>query len=486
VSENSEGGLRAAFFLPYAGRAYAHNLQHSIPRSPALLGNTNPTQSSRLADLYNDRMPPRPSPIAALLAAYKSGETNPTAKARIAFSRANGNVSRNTYLAMDPDWTLGEARRQLKRATSGDQPLPLSGLPVSLKDCFDLTGFPTSSGSKFYAANKPTASADSWVAARLRRAGAVIVGKTHLHQLAYGITGENRDYGDCLQPADSSLLTGGSSSGAAASLQEGSALAAIGTDTGGSVRAPAALCGLAGYRASLGIGDWMGGYHLAQSFDTVGWLCRDLRDLPLLAESLFDLPLENPTPPTIRIGVLTGPLLETCETDVRHALADWQDRLHRASAQLEPFCPPFWSEAWDIYAPLQAHEAAQLHAGFFHEFDPTIAARLAWGASLSESEVQKLRRRHAAFRSQHAHLFRQFDFLLAPVSPTSRLLAGADHTESRARILRLTTPASLGGNPAVVLPSPECGVQLIAAHNNDRRLLHFAGMLGDLLASEEA
>ena len=152
---------------------------------------------------------------------------------------------------------------------------------------------------------------------------------------------------------------------------------------------PAALCGLAGYRASLGIGDWMGGYHLAQSFDTVGWLCRDLRDLPLLAESLFDLPLENPTPPTIRIGVLTGPLLETCETDVRHALADWQDRLHRASAQLEPFCPPFWSEAWDIYAPLQAHEAAQLHTGFFHEFDPTIAARLAWGASLSESELQE-------------------------------------------------------------------------------------------------
>jgi hypothetical protein len=204
VSENSEGGLRAAFFLPYAGRAYAHNLQHSIPRSPALLGNTNPTQSSRLADLYNDRMPPRPSPIAALLAAYKSGETNPTAKARIAFSRANGNVSRNTYLAMDPDWTLGEARRQLKRATSGDQPLPLSGLPVSLKDCFDLTGFPTSIGSKFYAANKPDRSPQTHGSPRVRRnAGAVIVGKTHLHQLAYGVTGENRDYGDCLQPADS-------------------------------------------------------------------------------------------------------------------------------------------------------------------------------------------------------------------------------------------------------------------------------------------
>jgi Asp-tRNA(Asn)/Glu-tRNA(Gln) amidotransferase A subunit family amidase len=432
-------------------------------------------------------MAPRLSPIAALLAAYEAGETDPTAQARIALSRANGNASSNTYLALDPDWTLAEAQRQVEHSASGGELPPLHGVPVSLKDCFDLTGFPTSSGSKFYAAHKQNAAEDSWVAARLRRAGAVIIGKTHLHQLAYGITGENRDYGDCLQPADSRLLTGGSSSGAAASIQEGSALAAIGTDTGGSVRAPAALCGLAGYRASLGIGDWTGGYHLAQSFDTIGWLCRDLRDLPLLAESLFDLPTENPTPPTIRIGVLTGLLLEACEPDVCRALDGWTERIRGISGtQLEPFSPPFWSEAWDIYAPLQAHEAAKLHAGFFHEFDSTVAARLAWGASLRESEVQDLRQRHAAFRGQHELLFRQFDFLLAPVSPTSHLLAGVDHTESRARILRLTTPASLGGNPSVVLPSSECGVQLIAAHNNDRRLLRVASTLGELLASEEA
>jgi aspartyl-tRNA(Asn)/glutamyl-tRNA(Gln) amidotransferase subunit A len=163
----------------------------------------------------------------------------------------------------------------------------------------------------------------------------------------------------------------------------------------------------------------------------------------------------------------------------------WQDRLQRASARLAPFNPPFWSEAWDIYAPLQAHEAAQIHAGFFQEFDPVIAARLEWGASLSESAIQDLRRRHDDFRRQHELLFREFDFLLAPISPTSRLLAGADHSESRGRILRLTTPASLGGNPAVVLPSSECGVQLIAAHNNDQCLLRFAATLGELLANEE-
>jgi Asp-tRNA(Asn)/Glu-tRNA(Gln) amidotransferase A subunit family amidase len=430
-------------------------------------------------------MTPRPSPIAALLAAYKSRETDPLAQVRLSLSSANCNASRNTYIALNSSWTLAEVQRQLDLAASGGASLPLFGLPVSLKDCFDLTGFPTSCGSKFYAAHKQNASADSWVAARLRAAGAVITGKAHLHQLAYGITGENLDYGDCLQPADATLLTGGSSSGAAASIQEGSAIAAIGTDTGGSVRGPAALCGLAGYRSSLGVGDWTGGAHLAPSFDTIGWLCRDLRDLPLLAEALFDLPPENPASQTTRVGILTGPLLETCEPAIHAAMQAWQDRFRGAACQIQPFNPPFWPEAWDIYAPLQAAEAAKIHAGFFHEFDPVIAARLEWGASLGENEVRQLRQRHAAFRQQHDQLFHQFDFLLAPISPLTRLLAGADHTETRARLLRLTTPASLGGNPAIVLPSPGTGLQLIAAHNNDQRLLRFAESLGEQLALEE-
>jgi aspartyl-tRNA(Asn)/glutamyl-tRNA(Gln) amidotransferase subunit A len=431
-------------------------------------------------------MLPRLSPISALLAAYRSVQTDALSETRACLSRANGNASQNTYIILDREWTVVEAHKQIDRAASADVSGALFGVPVSLKDCFDLAGFPTSSGSKFYAGHKGRAPGDSWVAARLRSAGVIITGKTHLHQLAYGITGENRDYGDCLQPANAALLTGGSSSGAAASIQEGSALAAIGTDTGGSVRAPAALCGLAGYRASLGVGDWTGGYHLAPSFDTIGWLCRDLRDLPLLACALFDLPPEQPAATAVRVGILTGPLLEACDTEIHEAMHLWRGRLQRALAKLKLFHPAFWSEAWDIYAPLQAHEAAQIHGGFFQEFDPVIAARLEWGASLGEDEIRQLRRRHGAFRQQHEQLFQQFDFLLAPVSPCTQLLAGADHTESRARILRLTTPASLGGNPAVVLPSSHGGLQLIGAHCDDRRLLRFAASLGDQLALEPA
>ncbi len=429
---------------------------------------------------------PQPSPLAALLTALRSKTADPLSQTRLCLTRANANASRNTYITLDPAWTLAEAQRQIDRTAAGDASLPLYGIPVSLKDCFDLGGFPTSSGSKFYAARRQAASKDSWVAARLRQCGAVIIGKSHLHQLAYGITGENRDYGDCLQPANPQFLTGGSSSGAVASIQEGSALAAIGTDTGGSVRGPAALCGLTGYRASLGIGDWSGGDHLAPSFDTIGWICRDLRDLPPLAEALFDLPPGRPTSEGIRIGVLTGPLVEGCDADVLRSMDIWQDRLRGASASLEPINPLFWPEAWDIYAPIQAHEAAQIHRGFYQEFDPIIAARLEWGASISDAEIERLHQRLAEFRHQHEQLFQRFDFLLAPISPLSRLLAGADHTETRARLLRLTTPASLGGNPAVVLTSPECGLQLIAARKDDRRLLRFAARLGEPINLPEA
>jgi aspartyl-tRNA(Asn)/glutamyl-tRNA(Gln) amidotransferase subunit A len=434
--------------------------------------------------LYNAPMPP--SPLAALLASCRAGTTSPEAEASACLARANGNASRNTYIALDPDWTLSEARRQTARAAA-EPHLPLYGIPIALKDCFDLAGFPTSSGSRFYAQNLPPAAADSWVAARLRQAGAVITGKTHLHQLAFGITGENRDYGDCLQPADPALLTGGSSSGSAAAVQEGSAFAAIGTDTGGSVRAPAALCGLAGYRSSLGLGEWAGSYHLSQSFDTIGWLFRDLRDAPRLAEALFDLPPQpQPTSATPSIGVLSGPLLEPCDAAVLRSMQTWQDRLRRASARLEAIEPDFWSEAWDIYAPIQAAEAARLHAGHFQEFEPVIAARLAWGAALTEDQLNQCRRRRQSFCEQNNALFRRFDFLLAPITPVSRLLAGADHSQTRPQILRLTTPASVAGLPAIVLPSSDSGLQLLAQRNHDRHLLHFAALLGEQLAAEQA
>src|SRR5580698_124768 len=193
---------------------------------------------------------PARSPLQQLSEQLASGELTPRAAAEEALPRANSNAGHNVYIALDAQKVRQEADALPRRLPPRSRPL-LYGVPISIKDCFDVVRFPTTLGSRYYAERNGVARDDSAAVARLRSQGAIIIGKTHMHPLAYGITGENPDYGDCVQPRDARRLTGGSSSGAAASVQEQSALAAIGTDTGGSVRVPAALCGLAGYRASV-------------------------------------------------------------------------------------------------------------------------------------------------------------------------------------------------------------------------------------------
>ena len=414
---------------------------------------------------------------------YRSGEADPLVVLDTSLERANSNASHNVYLARDPKWSRNEART-LRRERMGTQ--PLWGVPISLKDCFDLAEFPTSCGSSFYRDHHGLAAIDSAVAARLRAAGAVITGKTHLHQLAYGITGENRDFGDCLQPRNAASLTGGSSSGAAASVQEGSALAAIGTDTGGSIRVPAALCGIAGYRSSLTLNTsqlWQGGYHLAATFDTVGWLYRDLADGPLLGHALLGLPMA--APPSVeglRIGTPHSLFLQDCAADVLDALRLWQSRFQELQGSVASFDASFWSEAMSIYAPILASEAAALHQGYFQHFEPAIAERLAWGASLAPAELQRRRQQLASFREMTDALFRSFDYLLLPCAPTPSIATGADHAEKRARILRYTTPVSLAGLPVVTLPRmrsgiPSGGLQLVGPPGGDATMLALSAAL---------
>ena len=399
--------------------------------------------------------------------------------AREAFTRANSNAGRNVYLAMDQQRTLAEAEALNDRFPQTEQRPALFGVPVAVKDCFDVAGYPTTCGSRFYAEKIGIARTDSSVAARLRQAGAVIMGKTHLHQLAYGITGENSDYGDCVQPRDPGILTGGSSSGSAASVQEGSAVAAIGTDTGGSIRVPAALCGLAGYRSTIGLGGpqaWEGGWHLASSFDTLGWLFRDLRDGPVLAAALLGVK-PAAAPRDVIVAAVAGPFLDDCELAVREMYNGWQDTLRIDGVQIEAFAPDFWADTREIFGGIQAHEAAAIHRGNFEHFEKTIADRLAWGASLSAATIEDLRKRHVVFRAHMDRLLEQYDFLMLPCAPISAMPAGVDHSASRLSILRYTTPISLAGMPAVVLSAPGGGVQLVAARGKDARLLAFAASL---------
>lgn len=399
-----------------------------------------------------------------------------------ALARANSNASHNTYLWRNEAWSQQEAEHAAALFNKANTPPALCGIPISVKDCFDLAGSPTSCGTKFYRDLNGIAEHDSWLVEQLRAAGAIITGKTHLHPLAYGITGENPEFGDCLQPGNPGALTGGSSSGAAASIMEGSAMAAIGTDTGGSIRVPAALCGLAGYRASLGRGNWRGGAHLAQSFDTFGWLFRDLEDGPLLASIFGPIePSSTQIPKTF--AIVSNDFLHDCEPAVIESLRQCQSELEALGLTAITVDVDWWSDSRDIFAPIQASEAARIHAGNYTHFEPSIRERLEWGASLSDDTIANLRQRHTAFRDRMDALLSEHRLLLMPASPVVQLTAGADHSQTRTRLLRYTTPVSLAGMPAVTIPCftngrPAGGMQLAAAREDDARLLAFAAKLG--------
>jgi Asp-tRNA(Asn)/Glu-tRNA(Gln) amidotransferase A subunit family amidase len=432
---------------------------------------------------------PARSPVQHLAEQLASGAITPRAAAEAALARANSNAGRNVYLALDAERVRKEADALTRRFPHAVKPL-LYGVLVSIKDCFDVAGFPTTLGSRYYAERNGVARGDSAVAARLRSQGALIIGKTHMHSLAYGITGENPDYGDCVQPRDARRLTGGSSSGGTASVQEQSALAAIGTDTGGSVRLPAALCGLAGYRASLDLaqqsGLWRGGVHLAPTFDTLGWLFQDLRDAPLLTEALFGLRAPDVRETRCRIGCVRDEFLHDCDAQVLAGFGEWKKKLSDCGATITPVDTGYWEEALEIYTAITAQEAAAIHgantSGDFSHFPAVIAQRLAWGASISADEIALFRARHLRFRKRAESQLRQFDFFVAPCAALHELAVGADHTASRGAILRYTTPMSLVGAPVVTLPTTTgAGVQLIAPRNSDARLLAYAKAVGTRL-----
>jgi aspartyl-tRNA(Asn)/glutamyl-tRNA(Gln) amidotransferase subunit A len=413
--------------------------------------------------------------VRSLREALAQGAVRPAELAAQALERANGNESRNTYLWRDPAWTLAEAARV--EAMPANDRGPLWGLPVSVKDCFDLEGAPTTCGVQFYRDLNGTAARDSWLVERLRATGAVITGKTHLHPLAYGITGENPEFGDCVQPGNPGALTGGSSSGAAASVLEGSAVAAIGTDTGGSVRAPAALCGLVGYRASIGRGDWRGAGHLAQSFDTMGWLFRDLEDAPLLG-SLFAPEHIEPRAPFTRFAVIGEAFLHDCDPEIVDALHATAAGLEELGLARATFDAAWWADSFEIFAPIQAWEAARIHAGHFDQIQAAIRERLEWGARMTDAEIIAWRVRHAEFRARVDALFSGHQLLLLPATPVRQFTTGADQSQTRARVLRYTTPFSLAGVPVVTVPCAVGGMQLAATHGNDETLLALAAAVG--------
>lgn len=361
---------------------------------------------------------------------------------------------------------------------------PLDGLSFSVKDLYGVPGWPLRASTR---APVPLVG-ESMLVRRLLELGATALGKTHLHEVALGITGLN-SYGGTEHPVLAGHVPGGSSSGAAVSVALGQADFALGTDTGGSVRVPAAWCGVVGYKPTKDHPAWSteGVLPLSVTCDHAGPLARDVATVARVHAALSG---ETVTPQDwagVRVGVWQPE--GWTDAAVREAVEAFGAGLEARGAHLSPVALP---EMLDAYSPIVLSEAAQVHAQALQEEDPGFLPftlmSLRQGAALEAAEVAAAFARRAAYRTELDALLERFDVLLAPAVPTPPPLAGQDEVEVgsgtmplRRAVLRLTTPFSLLGAPTLALPTaaPWIGAQLVGRHGDDARLLGLALTLED-------
>lgn len=346
---------------------------------------------------------------------------------------------------------------------------PLGGVPFFAKDLFDAAGMPTLAGSTFLPEVRPTPANDGAFVGALRHAGAVLAGKTHLHEFAYGITGENPHYGDVEHPRFPGRTSGGSSSGSAAAVAAGVVPLAIGTDTGGSIRVPAAFCGLFGFRG-VPLHPWIAdAFPLAPSFDTAGWFTANAADMLAALTALVGVSTgaREPRGCYLEIPGLTPEVATACAAAAAR-LTEPADRATRTEL-LRRF-----AGALDAYNTITAVEAWSVHRGwaarFQDRYDPAVWTRLNRVHDLTPAQVAAADATLIAVRLAWKNFFLTHDFLILP-AVHSPALAKADCTlPQRSRLLSMTAPASIGGLPVLTVPVPlpsglSAGLQIVVHHS---------------------
>jgi amidase/aspartyl-tRNA(Asn)/glutamyl-tRNA(Gln) amidotransferase subunit A len=292
---------------------------------------------------------------------------------------------------------------------------------------------------------------DSTLITAARAAGFVIAGKTHLHEFAYGITGENPHYGDCEHPFAAGRTTGGSSSGSAAAVAAGIVPVAFGTDTGGSMRVPAAFCGV--YSLRLTPSDrWIrDAFPLARSFDTAGWFTASASAMRTVTTTMIGT--REPT------RALRGCCLAMAGVDDTVAKA-----CAAASALLAPAADSTtaaelttaFTDALAAYNTIVAHEAWSVHRDwalrYADRYDPNVWQRLNRVEGITADDLARADDTRRRIQAAWARFFLTYDFLVLPATPTVALTKAECTAENRTRLLTLTAPASLGGLPVLTLP----------------------------------
>ena len=387
-----------------------------------------------------------------------------------------------------------QARRDAARVdadiAAGRDPGPLAGAPFAVKNLFDIAGLTTLAGSKINRDN-PRAERDAFVVSALRRAGAVLVGALNMDEYAYGFTTENTHYGPTRNPHDLSRSAGGSSGGSGAAVAAGLVPLTLGTDTGGSIRVPAALSGVFGLKPTFGRISRDGVALFSASVDHVGPLARSVRDLACAYDRMQD----EPVSPTLsqgigglRIAAAAGYFNEHAEPDAVAAA----ERVAEALGARSKVTVPHALEARAAATIITGSEGAGLHLKNLRErpgdFDPMTRDRFIAAALLPASVYARAQAMRRAYRDEVAALFKGIDILVAPTTPIAAPTIGQDMVSmptgtfpARAHVGRYTIPFSIIGLPVISVPVPGFalprGVQLVAAPNREGVLFRAAAFL---------
>lgn len=414
---------------------------------------------------------------------------------------AADNARLNAFILVLADEARAAAKRADWERANGIDRGPLHGVPVSVKDLFDVKGTVTTAASRVR--EGIVATGDAPAIAQLRRSGAVIIGKTNLHEFAMGPTNEDSAFGPVRHPVDDTRVSGGSSGGSAVSVVAGMALASLGTDTGGSIRIPAAACGLVGLKPGYGELGADGVVPLSRTLDHVGPLTRTVSDAWHMLHVLRDRKPEGPLSPaaleTIRIGVPRRYFCDLLDDDVRAAFERSLDALRAAGASVTDIDLADVELVAPVYTHIVFGDAAAYHATALEsvpeKYTPNVRQRLEMARYVrAEDYVRALDGRRALRATVDAHLA-HLDAVALPtlpiVAPTigqaTVELAGQVHPV-RNVMLRLTQLFNITGHPAITLPNGSSatglpyGLQLAGRHNQTDALLRLAHAVELVLA----
>jgi aspartyl-tRNA(Asn)/glutamyl-tRNA(Gln) amidotransferase subunit A len=366
---------------------------------------------------------------------------------------------------------------------------------IGVKDIIDVQGVPTRCGSNVLADARP-ADVDSAVVARLRAAGAIIVAKLHTHEFAYGPTGDVAAQGPCRNPHDPSKITGGSSSGSAAAVAAGYIPLALGTDTGCSVRVPAALCGVVGLKPAFGALPTAGVFPLSESLDHVGLLTADAGS----AATVWDLLApEGPADTDDRsqdlaglvVGLPTDEHWQPIDPEIAAAVAAVASSLQALGARIVEVTTPDVALLVRDYGTIAGAEAFATHASWLatrlEDYQEVTATRLMHASRITLGEYIEARRSRQRIATAIREGLAGIDVLLVPTSPLRATPIGDTHIDGvtiRAALLSMCLPFNMLGTPALSIPGPvsdgglPVGVQLVGSNVTERRLLAIAAALG--------